>query len=143
MSYDPKPASSAGPQKRQVSCDDAEPGGQGSSGHDGTGDWQMGPMDDQLGLIAIRIGAWNHFKHPGQVPAAGEHDAGAIKAAHGVIEVIDELIRGLHALRGQLVSEIREDEDAHMLKADALLAKYRQEREAAARREHAEQDSDG
>jgi hypothetical protein len=64
------------------------------------------------------------------VPAAGEHDADAIKAGHSVIDVIDEIIRGLPTLRGHLVTEIRADHDAHMNRADELLAEARAGREA-------------
>jgi hypothetical protein len=70
------------------------------------------------------------MQYPENVPAAGEHDAHAIKAGHGAIEVIDEIIRDLHTLRGQLVTEIRADEDAHMKRSGELLAKARAMREA-------------
>ena len=70
----------------------------------GTGEWSPGPLLDEVGLLGVRIGAWNHFRYPGDTPAAGEHTAEAIRAGHGAIEVIDQIIRDLHGLRGQLAS---------------------------------------
>ena len=90
----------------------------------GTGDWYPGAMEDQVGLVGVRVGAWNHFEYPESVPAAGEHSTEATKAAHGAIEVIDELVRGLHALRDLLVSEIQADEDARAAKGDAIHAEH-------------------
>jgi hypothetical protein len=45
------------------------------------------------------------------------------------IEVIDEIIRHLHALRGQLVGELCADEDAAAARVDAMLAEARAGRE--------------
>jgi len=88
----------------------------------GIGDLSLGPMEDQLGLIAVRVGVWNHMEYSENMPAAGEHNAGAIRAGHGAIEAIDELIRDLHVLRGQLVGELRADETARAIRVDAMLA---------------------
>jgi hypothetical protein len=92
-----------------------------------TGDWHPGPLEDQVGLLAIRIGAWNHMKYPEEVPAAGQHDAEAIKAGHGAVDVIDEIIRDLHALRSHLIGELRADEDAHMARSAELLRQIRKD----------------
>jgi hypothetical protein len=87
-----------------------------------TGDWHPGPLEDQVGLLGVRVGMWNHMAYPEKVPAAGEHDAEAIKAGHGAITVIDEIIRGLHELRGHLVTELRADEDERAKRVDAMVA---------------------
>lgn len=93
-----------------------------------TGEWSLGLLADaagllavRIGLLACRIGAWNHMAYPENVPPLGERNAEAIKAGHGAIEVIDGLIRDLHSLRGQLVSELRADEDARASRVDAML----------------------
>jgi hypothetical protein len=96
----------------------------------GTGDWSAAGFEDLAGLIAVRVGIWNHMEYPENVPAAGEHNAAAIKAGQGAVEAIDELIRHLHTLRGQLIDELRADEDARTVRVDAMLAEARARREA-------------
>jgi hypothetical protein len=102
----------------------------------GLGEWSPIELEDLAGLIAVRVGAWNHFGYaaPGDgqaaIPPLGERDAEAIKAGHGAIEAIDELIRDLHTLRQQLVTEIRADEGARAVRVDAMLAEARARREA-------------
>lgn len=96
----------------------------------GTGVWNTGALEDLTSLIAVRVAAWNHCEYPENVPAAGEHSAEAIKAGHGAVDAIDELIRELHALRGQLVDEMRTDQDATAARVDAMLAEARTRREA-------------
>jgi hypothetical protein len=65
-----------------------------------TGQWAPGPLLDLVGLLGVRVGASNHFEHPGKVPAAGEHNATAIAADHDAAKVIDQIIDGLRPLRG-------------------------------------------
>lgn len=90
-----------------------------------------GPLEDKVGLLGVRVGAWNHFGYAvpqdGQagIPPLGERGADAIKAGHGAVKVIDEIIRDLHVLRGQLVSELRADDDANATRVDAMLAEAR------------------
>jgi hypothetical protein len=55
------------------------------------------------------------------IPPLGERSAEAIKAAHGAIEVIDEIVRDLYRLRGQLITELRADEDVRGRRVDAAL----------------------
>ena len=101
----------------------------------GTGEW--GGIEDAAGLVAVLIGAWNHFGYAapesGQaaIPPLGERSAEAIKAGHEAAEAIDKLIRDLHSLRGQLVSELRADEDARAVRVDAMLAEARARRDGA------------
>jgi hypothetical protein len=87
-----------------------------------TGDWSPGQLEDLVGLLGVRIAAWNHMQYPENVPAPGDHSADAITAGHGAVKVIDEIIRDLHALRSQLVDELRTDEDANAARVDAMLA---------------------
>lgn len=95
----------------------------------GTAEWPG--IEDAAELLAVRVGAWNHFGYAapegGQagIPPLGERNAAAIKAGHGAIEVIDKIIRDLHVLRGQLVGELRANEDALGARVDATLAARR------------------
>lgn len=98
----------------------------------GTGEWSSIGLEELAGLIGFRLGAWNHFgyaKPPtpecATIPPLGERSADAIKAGHGAVEAIDELIRDLHALRGQLVGELRENEDRLGVRTDAQLGERR------------------
>jgi len=93
----------------------------------GTGDWHPGPLEDKAGLLGVRVAAWNHMKYPEDVPAAGQHDAGAIRAGHGAIDVIDEMIRDLHALRNHMIGELRADQDARMARSAELLRRIQKD----------------
>jgi hypothetical protein len=100
-------------------------------------DEYLARISDAAGLLSWRIGVWNHLGYaapePGQtaIPPLGERSADAITGAHGAIEVIDEMTRDLHALRSQLVSELRANEDALMAWSDAKLAAGRAGRDGA------------
>jgi hypothetical protein len=98
----------------------------------GTGDTPaLGELNDLVGLLAVRIGAWNHFGYAapesGQtaIPPLGERNAEAIRAGHGAIEVMDQISRELHGLRNQLISELRTDEDVRGRRVDRILAERR------------------
>jgi hypothetical protein len=86
----------------------------------GTGEWAG--LEDLAGLLAVQIGAWNHFgyatpaKGQAAIPPLGQRSADAIRDGHAAVKTIDELICDLRALQGQLVSELR---------ADAMLAHRR------------------
>jgi hypothetical protein len=120
-----------------------------------TGSWSPGDLEDLVGLIAVRVGIWNDNGYPEPLPFEGAHpvpplgqrSADNIKAAQGAVEAIDELTRDLHALRAQIVTEIRADQDARTARVDAVpteaehkamsraalrarLAEFRQDREA-------------
>jgi hypothetical protein len=101
----------------------------------GTAEWPG--IEEAAGLLAVRVAAWNHFGYAapesGQaaIPPLGERNAAAITAGHGAIEVIDDLLRDLHSLRGQLVSELRANEDALAAHTDAMLAESRARRDGA------------
>ena len=101
----------------------------------GTAGW--GGISEQADLLNFRIGAWHDFGYATPpapdcktIPPLGERSAEAIKAGHGAVEVIDEIIRELHVLRGQLAGELRANEDALMIRSGELLAESRARREA-------------
>jgi hypothetical protein len=80
-------------------------------------------IEDAAGLLNFRIAEWHDFgyttppaPHCKTIPPLGERSAAAIKGAHGAIEAIDELVRELHALRAQLVTEIQADQDARAVR---------------------------
>ena len=83
-----------------------------------TADWPG--VEDQAGLIAVRVSIWNDNGYPEPLPFEGAHPipplgqrtADNIKAGHGAIEAIDEIVRDLYRLRAQLLIEIRADQDA-------------------------------
>jgi hypothetical protein len=80
-----------------------------------------GDFEERAGLISFNIGGWRDFgyaKPPGPecatIPPLGERSAAAIGYGHGAVSAIDELIARLHEIRGQLVSELRRDEELRM-----------------------------
>jgi hypothetical protein len=103
----------------------------------GTADW-LG-IEDAARLLALRIGIWNDSGYPEPLPFEGAHpipplgqrSAGNIKAGHGAIEVIDEIVRELHSLRGRLITELRTDEDIRGRRVDAMLDEARVRRDGA------------
>jgi hypothetical protein len=96
-------------------------------------------IEETAGLLNFRIAAWHDFGYTTPptpdcktIPPLGERSAEAVKAGHGAIEVIDEIVRDLYRLREQLVGELRADEDIRAVRVDAMLADYRARREAEA-----------
>jgi hypothetical protein len=83
----------------------------------------LGDLAEGIGGL---VGAWHDFgyetppaPHCKPIPPLGERSAEAIRAGHAAVKGIDQLIRQLHALRAQLVGELRQDEDARMARLDA------------------------
>jgi hypothetical protein len=95
-------------------------------------------LDDQAGLIAVLVGIWNDNGYPEPlpfetahpIPPLGQRDAGNMKAGHDAIKAIDEAVRDLYRLRGQLAGELRANEDALNARVDRTLAEYRAGQEA-------------
>lgn len=88
-----------------------------------TAEW--GGVDELAGVLNVRIGAWNHFGYVNPpapncktIPPLGERSAAAIKAGHGAVEVVDEIIRELYDVRAQLVDELRDDADKRAVRVD-------------------------
>lgn len=91
---------------------------------------------EQADLINFRVGAWQDFGYGTPptprckpIPPLGERSAEAIKAGHAAIADIDQLIAQLHALRGQLVSGLRQDEHIRGRRVDRMLAESRELRQ--------------
>lgn len=89
-------------------------------------------LEDMAGLISYRVGAWHDFgyevppaPHCKPIPPLGERSPEAIRAGHAAVKDIDELTRQLHALRQQLVGELRANQDAVMAATGELLARCR------------------
>lgn len=94
-------------------------------------------LADLADLINVRVGAWQDFGYEtppaaecATIPPLGERSANAITNGHLAVKDIDRLIAQLHALRGQLVSELRRDEDLRAVRVDAKIAEWKTEREA-------------
>ena len=76
-----------------------------------------GPMTglhDQAGLLGVSLAQWSYRD-------TAVDKAAARRAASTAMGAIDDLLRQLYALRGQLVSEIRTADDAAAARVDALL----------------------
>jgi hypothetical protein len=93
----------------------------------GAGELSAG-LQELASLINFRVGAWQDFGYAEPpapectaIPPLGERSARAIESGHQAIKDIDELIRDLHALRSQLVTELRADADARNARVDAML----------------------
>jgi hypothetical protein len=83
-----------------------------------------GPYDDALSAIRSHaddlgawLGIWENRKEP---------DAHARRCASDAVDAIDAALRDLHRIRQQLISEIRDSDDATAARADALLARVRE-----------------
>lgn len=91
-------------------------------------------IDDQAGVLAVRVGGWNHFGYaspePGQagIPPLGERSAEAIRASRGAIDMIDEIVRNLYDLRAQLIDERRTDSEVRMERVEQLLEERQAQR---------------
>lgn len=92
-------------------------------------------LEELAGLISFRVGEWHDFGYETPpapncktIPPLGERSAQAIRGGHAAIEAIDDLIRQLHALRAQLVGELRQDEDIRMERTGRMLANSRERR---------------
>jgi hypothetical protein len=92
---------------------------------------------EEADFLNFRIGAWHDFGYVTpptqdckQIPPLGERSTEAIKAGHGAIEMIDEIVRELYQVREQLADELRADEDIRAARVDAMLAEGHARREA-------------
>lgn len=73
----------------------------------------------QAELIQWHIGVWHDLGYPeplpspdcNPIPPLGRRSREAIEGGREAIRDIDKMTRQLQALRGQLVSEMRQDED--------------------------------
>jgi hypothetical protein len=93
-------------------------------------------LEELAALISFRVGAWHDFGYETPpapncktIPPLGERSAKAITGGHQAVEAIDELTRQLHALRAQLVGELRQDEDIRSERVDRMLAESQENRD--------------
>ena len=85
-------------------------------------------LEELAGLINFRVGAWQDFGYAepptpdcATIPPLGERSAKAIEAGCEAIKDIDQLIAQLHQVRAQLVSELRQNQDLAVARANELL----------------------
>ena len=77
-------------------------------------------LDAQLGVLGIALAQWAVRDDTKAQPEIRQ-------AANVAVATVDDMLATLHRLRGQLVSEVRQSDDASAARADALLAKYREQ----------------
>jgi hypothetical protein len=83
-------------------------------------------IEEMAAYISWLVGAWHDlgYENPPApeckpIPPLGERSAGAIRDGHKAVAEIDKLTRQLYAQRQQLVTELRQNEDALMARLDA------------------------
>lgn len=86
-------------------------------------------LEELAGLVRFHVGAWQDFGYANPptpesatIPPLGDRSANAITAGHEAVKDIDRLIARLHEVRGQLVTELRQDSDIRATRVDAMLA---------------------
>jgi hypothetical protein len=81
-----------------------------------------GRLDGQNGVLGTALAQWaardDTKAHP--------EERGA---ANSAMDAIDAMLRELHVLRARMVSEMRADDDAAMVRAEELLARRRRPRQ--------------
>jgi hypothetical protein len=81
-----------------------------------------GRLDEHNGFLSVSLAQWaardDSKAHPEER-----------RAANTAMTAIDAMLRELHELRARLVSEMRADDDAAMVRADELLARCRERRQ--------------
>ena len=79
-----------------------------------------GRLGDLAGVLAAALATWATRDDSKAQPEVRE-------AANTAIDAIDAMLAELHKARQQLVGEIRESDDAATARAEALLARLRDE----------------
>jgi hypothetical protein len=75
-------------------------------------DEPLSALREQVENLATWLAIWENRKEP---------DARARRCANDAMDAIDAALRELYRIRAQLVSEIRDADDATAARADALL----------------------
>jgi len=75
-------------------------------------------LDAQLGVLGVAVAQWSVRDDSKAQPEIRQ-------AANVAMAAVDDMLSTLHRLRGQLVTEIRQSDDASAARADALIAKCR------------------
>ena len=74
-------------------------------------------LKESAGALAAALGEWATRDDTVPQPEVRE-------AANTAMDAIDAMLRELYLMRGRLVSEIRDADDAAAARADALLARH-------------------
>jgi hypothetical protein len=77
-------------------------------------------LDAQLGVLGIAVAQWSVRDDTKAQPEIRQ-------VANMACAAVDDMLATLHRLRGQLVTEVRQSDDASAARTDALLAKYREQ----------------
>lgn len=77
-------------------------------------------LDAQLGVLGIAVAQWAIRDDTKAQPEIRQ-------AANAAMAALDDMLFTLLRLRGQLVTEVRQSDDASAARTDALLAKYREQ----------------
>jgi len=77
-------------------------------------------LEDPMGVLAFALGQWEDRDDSKAQPEVR-------RAANTAMDEIDVMLRELHAMRSRLTSEIRASDDASAARADAMLARMREE----------------
>jgi hypothetical protein len=80
-----------------------------------------GRLDDHLGVLGVALAQWMARDDTRAQPAVRQ-------AANTAMDTVDAMLAGLHQLRARLVAEIRASDQLAAERADALLARLREER---------------
>jgi len=80
-------------------------------------DAPLSALRNRVDDLAVWLGIWE---------ARSEPDAHARRCASDAVDAIDAALRDLHSVRQQLISEIRQADEAMAGRADALLARGRE-----------------
>jgi hypothetical protein len=83
-------------------------------------DEPMSALRENTENLATWLAIWEHRKEP---------DAFARRCASDAVDAVDAMLRDLYLIRGRLTSEIRQADDATAARADALLARMREDGE--------------
>jgi hypothetical protein len=77
-----------------------------------------GRLDDHLGILGVALATWATRDDSKAQPEV-------TRASQTAVEAIDAMLAELHRARQQLVTEIRQAQDAAVARVDALLARHR------------------
>ncbi len=76
-----------------------------------------GRLDDHLGVLGVALATWATRDDRKAQPEV-------TRTGHTAVEAIDAMLAELHRARQQLVTEIRQAQDAAAARVDALLAQH-------------------
>jgi hypothetical protein len=83
-------------------------------------DQSLSGLREHVENLATWLAIWEARKEP---------DAFARRCASDAVDAIDGALRDLYLIRGQLTAEVRQADDATAARADALLARMREDGE--------------